>query len=129
MASRRASTRHAVQSEFGFHVIILDDVQPEAPKFEDVKPAGRDVVQRKKLQEYLDGPSQDGRKFRSSHRPVKPTLSAEKPAFREESRLFSFGRTRPPPTAPAAQPRLEGALTGALESFISELPTASRCSR
>lgn len=48
-------TTTPVQSEFGFHVIILDDVRdPEAPKFEDVKPQVEMFVQRKKLQEYLD---------------------------------------------------------------------------
>jgi len=45
-----------VKSEFGYHVIILDDVRsPEAPKFEEVKPQVEMFVQRKKLQEYLDG--------------------------------------------------------------------------
>ncbi len=49
-------TTTPVQSEFGFHVIILDDVRsPEAPKFDDVKPQVEMFVQRKKLQEYLDG--------------------------------------------------------------------------
>ena len=49
-------TTTPVQSEFGYHVIILDDVRnPEAPKFEDVKPQVEMFVQRKKLQEYLDG--------------------------------------------------------------------------
>lgn len=49
-------TTTPVQSEFGFHVIILDDVRsPEPPKFEDVKPQVEMFVQRKKLQEYLDG--------------------------------------------------------------------------
>jgi len=49
-------TTAPVQSEFGWHVIILDDVRsPEAPKFEDVKPQVEMFVQRKKLQEYLDG--------------------------------------------------------------------------
>jgi peptidyl-prolyl cis-trans isomerase C len=49
-------TTTPVQSEFGFHVIILDDVRsPEVPKFEDVKPQVEMFVQRKKLQEYLDG--------------------------------------------------------------------------
>jgi peptidyl-prolyl cis-trans isomerase C len=49
-------TTTPVQSEFGYHVIILDDVrEPEAPKFEDVKPQVEMFVQRKKLQEYLDG--------------------------------------------------------------------------
>jgi peptidyl-prolyl cis-trans isomerase C len=45
-----------VQSEFGYHVIMLDDVrEPDAPNFEDVKPQVEMFVQRKKLQEYLDG--------------------------------------------------------------------------
>jgi peptidyl-prolyl cis-trans isomerase C len=49
-------TSTPVQSEFGYHVIILDDVRnPEAPSFEDVKPQVEMFVQRKKLQEYLDG--------------------------------------------------------------------------
>lgn len=49
-------TATPVQSEFGYHVIILDDVrEPEAPKFEDVKPQVEMFVQRKKLQEYLEG--------------------------------------------------------------------------
>jgi peptidyl-prolyl cis-trans isomerase C len=49
-------TTTPVQSEFGYHVIVLDDVRsPEAPKFEDVKPQVEMFVQRKKLQEYLDG--------------------------------------------------------------------------
>ena len=49
-------TTTPVQSEFGWHVIILDDIRsPEAPKFEDVKPQVEMFVQRKKLQEYLDG--------------------------------------------------------------------------
>lgn len=49
-------TTTPVQSEFGYHVIILDDVRsPEVPKFEDVKPQVEMFVQRKKLQEYLDG--------------------------------------------------------------------------
>ena len=50
-----AYTATPVQSEFGYHVIILDDVrEPEAPKFEEVKPQVEMFVQRKKLQEYLD---------------------------------------------------------------------------
>jgi peptidyl-prolyl cis-trans isomerase C len=49
-------TTTPVQSEFGYHVIILDDVRnPEVSKFEDVKPQVEMFVQRKKLQEYLDG--------------------------------------------------------------------------
>jgi peptidyl-prolyl cis-trans isomerase C len=45
-----------VESEFGWHVILLEDVRtPEAPAFDDVKPQVEMFVQRKKLQEYLDG--------------------------------------------------------------------------
>ena len=49
-------TTEPVQSEFGFHVIMLDDVRsPEAPAFDEVKPQVEMFVQRKKLQAYLDG--------------------------------------------------------------------------
>lgn len=49
-------TAEPVQSEFGFHVIMLDDVRsPEAPAFDEVKPQVEMFVQRKKLQAYLDG--------------------------------------------------------------------------
>ena len=45
-----------VESEFGWHVILLEDVRtPEAPAFDDVKPQVEMFVQRKKLQEYLEG--------------------------------------------------------------------------
>lgn len=49
-------TEAPVQSEFGFHVIQLEEVRsPEAPAFDQVKPQVEMFVQRKKLQEYLDG--------------------------------------------------------------------------
>lgn len=49
-------TTEPVQSEFGYHVIMLDDVRsPEAPAFDEVKPQVEMFVQRKKLQAYLDG--------------------------------------------------------------------------
>ncbi len=48
-------TQQPVQSEFGFHVIQLEDVRSaEAPPFEDVKPQVQMFAQRKKLQAYLD---------------------------------------------------------------------------
>ena len=48
-------TQEPVQSEFGWHVIQLEDVRsPEAPAFEDVKPQVEMFSQRKKLQAYLD---------------------------------------------------------------------------
>jgi len=48
-------TQAPVQSEFGYHVIILDDVRSaEAPPFDQVKPQVEMFVQRKKLQEYLE---------------------------------------------------------------------------
>jgi peptidyl-prolyl cis-trans isomerase C len=49
-------TTEPVQSEFGFHVILLEDVRsPEVPEFEQVKPQVEMFAQRKKLQAYLDG--------------------------------------------------------------------------
>jgi peptidyl-prolyl cis-trans isomerase C len=45
-----------VQSEFGFHVIRLEDTRSaEVPEFEQVKPQVEMFTQRKKLQEYLEG--------------------------------------------------------------------------
>lgn len=45
-----------VQSEFGFHVIRLEDSRSaEVPEFEQVKPQVEMFTQRKKLQEYLEG--------------------------------------------------------------------------
>jgi peptidyl-prolyl cis-trans isomerase C len=50
------TTETPVQSEFGFHVIQLEDSRSaEAPEFEQVKPQVEMFTQRKKLQEYLDG--------------------------------------------------------------------------
>ncbi|MCX7063082.1 MAG: peptidylprolyl isomerase, partial [Proteobacteria bacterium] len=44
-----------VQSEFGWHVINLEDVRtPAAPAYEDVKQQVEVLSQRKKLQAYLD---------------------------------------------------------------------------
>jgi peptidyl-prolyl cis-trans isomerase C len=48
-------TKQPVQSEFGWHVILLDDVRsPEVPAFEQVKPQVEMFTQRKKLQAYID---------------------------------------------------------------------------
>lgn len=48
-------TAEPVQSQFGWHVIKLEDSRPsEAPAFEDVKDQVRMILQRKKLQGYLD---------------------------------------------------------------------------
>ena len=49
-------TTTPVQSEFGFHVILLEDVRsPEVPAFDQVKPQVEMFAQRKKLQGYIDG--------------------------------------------------------------------------
>jgi peptidyl-prolyl cis-trans isomerase C len=49
-------TEQPVQSQFGWHVILLEDTRTaEAPPFEQVKQQVEMFVQRKKLQEYLDG--------------------------------------------------------------------------
>jgi peptidyl-prolyl cis-trans isomerase C len=48
-------TQEPVQSEFGWHVIQLEDVRsPQVPEFEQVKPQVEMLTQRKKLQAYLD---------------------------------------------------------------------------
>ena len=48
-------TTAPVQTEYGFHIIELEDVRaPSAPAFEDVKEQVKMFAQRKKLQAYLD---------------------------------------------------------------------------
>jgi peptidyl-prolyl cis-trans isomerase C len=48
-------TKQPVQSEFGWHVILLEDVRtPEVPEFDQVKPQVEMFTQRKKLQTYLE---------------------------------------------------------------------------
>jgi peptidyl-prolyl cis-trans isomerase C len=49
-------TQVPVQSQFGWHVIKLDDVRsPEPPAFDEVKDQVKMIAQRKKLQAYIDG--------------------------------------------------------------------------
>lgn len=48
-------TAKPVQSQFGWHIIKLEDSRAtEAPPFEEVKDRVKMIVQRKKLQNYLD---------------------------------------------------------------------------
>ena len=48
-------TQQPVQSDFGWHVIKLEDVRsPAAPEFEEVKERVDMIVQRKKLQAHLE---------------------------------------------------------------------------
>ncbi len=48
-------TAEPVQSQFGWHVIKLEDARAaSAPPFEEVKDQVKTIVQRKKLQSYLD---------------------------------------------------------------------------
>jgi peptidyl-prolyl cis-trans isomerase C len=48
-------TKVPVESEFGWHVIQLEDVRsPEVPEFEQVKAQVEMFAQRKKLQAYLE---------------------------------------------------------------------------
>jgi peptidyl-prolyl cis-trans isomerase C len=48
-------TTEPVQTQYGFHVIQLEDVRaPSAPAFEEVKEQVQMFAQRKKLQAYLD---------------------------------------------------------------------------
>lgn len=49
------TTKAPVQTQYGWHVIQLEDVRsPEPPKFEDVQKQVEMIAQRKKLQSYLD---------------------------------------------------------------------------
>jgi len=49
------TTQQPVQSEFGWHVINLEDIRtPAAPAYEEVKQQVEVLSQRKKLQAYLD---------------------------------------------------------------------------
>ncbi len=48
-------TELPVQSQFGWHVIKLEDIRsPAPPAFDDVKEQVRGIVQRKRLQAYLE---------------------------------------------------------------------------
>jgi peptidyl-prolyl cis-trans isomerase C len=48
-------TQQPVQTQYGWHVIQLEDTRtPPAPAFADVKPQVEQILQRKKLQAYLD---------------------------------------------------------------------------
>jgi peptidyl-prolyl cis-trans isomerase C len=48
-------TEQPVQSEFGWHVIRLEDVRsPAAPAFDEVKERVDQIVQRKKLQAHFE---------------------------------------------------------------------------
>jgi peptidyl-prolyl cis-trans isomerase C len=50
-----ATTKAPVQTQYGWHVIQLEDTRaPEAPAFDDVKEQVKMLAQRKKLQTYLD---------------------------------------------------------------------------
>ena len=50
-----ATTKTPVQTEYGFHVIQLEDTRaPQAPAYDDVKDQVKMLAQRKKLQAYLD---------------------------------------------------------------------------
>lgn len=57
-----AITVTPVQSQFGWHVIRLEDSRaPTPPAFEQVKDQVRAIVQRRMLQEYLDGLRKDAK--------------------------------------------------------------------
>jgi peptidyl-prolyl cis-trans isomerase C len=49
------TTKEPVQTQYGWHVIQLEDVRsPQAPEFDQVKQQVEMIAQRKKLQAYLD---------------------------------------------------------------------------
>ena len=72
-------TSEPVQSQFGWHVIKLEDSRASAPPpFEDVKDRVKVLVQRKKLQAYLDDLRQ-GAKI-EKHLAAEPTVDEPKAA-------------------------------------------------
>lgn len=72
-------TQEPVQSQFGYHVIKLEDVRSgEAPAFNDVKEQVRNLVQRKHLQEYLADLRKNGKVDVKA--PPTPPAAAAAPA-------------------------------------------------
>ncbi len=84
-------TQEPVQSQFGWHVIRLEDVRSgEAPAFNDVKEQVRNLVQRKHLQEYLA----ELRKNAKVEKKAAPAAEAQAPA--------EAAAATPPAPAPAS---------------------------
>jgi peptidyl-prolyl cis-trans isomerase C len=49
-------TKEPVKTQFGWHIIMLDDVRESTPpSFEQVKPQLQAFVQKQRVQQYIDG--------------------------------------------------------------------------
>jgi peptidyl-prolyl cis-trans isomerase C len=73
-------TQEPVQSQFGWHVILLEDTRSgQAPAFDEVKEQVRTLVQRKHLQTYLTELRKNG-KVEMKNPPPPPAPAAESAA-------------------------------------------------
>ena len=55
-------TKAPVQSQFGWHVVMLDDTRKaEPPSYEKVKPQLRQIIERQRLNTYLQGLREKGK--------------------------------------------------------------------
>lgn len=73
-------TQEPVQSQFGWHVILLEDSRSgQAPAFADVKEQVRNLVQRKHLQDYLADLRKNA-KIEKKAAPATPAATAAEPA-------------------------------------------------
>jgi peptidyl-prolyl cis-trans isomerase C len=74
-------TTEPVQSQFGWHVIKLEETRASvAPPFENVKDRVKMMVQRKKLQAYLDGLRADAKIDINSEAVASTSSGIEEPA-------------------------------------------------
>lgn len=74
-------TQEPVQSQFGWHVILLEDSRSgQAPAFADVKEQVRNLVQRKHLQDYLAGLRKNAKVEKKAAPAAPPAATAAEPA-------------------------------------------------
>lgn len=74
-------TQEPVQSQFGWHVILLEDSRSgQAPAFADVKEQVRNLVQRKHLQDYLAGLRKNAKVDKKKAATATPAATAAEPA-------------------------------------------------
>jgi peptidyl-prolyl cis-trans isomerase C len=110
-------TTAPVQTQFGWHVILLDDTRkPTLPTLAEVKDRLQEMVQRKKIQTHIEElKKQSGIDADKAYEEMKKTLAAEaKKKVKQEAP--EFGEPRPPVA--------EGAATDG--SAVPEAPADSK---
>jgi peptidyl-prolyl cis-trans isomerase C len=74
-------TKAPVQTQFGWHVIILDDVRESTPpSFEQVKPQLQSFVQKQRVQSYINGLRQGAQIDIKEQQPAASEPAASEPA-------------------------------------------------